>query len=65
MNFQHLCFFSNVVQMRLEKEPDSVSEEKVDLARLAEDVPDVLLLDCVKFVVQVEAAELRNEELEI
>ena len=65
LDLDYLRFLRDVVQIRAEEEPYSVREEKVDLARLAEDVADVLLLDLVQLVVQVEAAELRDEELEV
>ena len=42
-----------------------MAEEKVDLTRLAENVTDLLLFHLVQLIVEVEAAELWDEELKV
>ena len=58
-----LLLVLQVVDARSKEEPDAMREEKVHFAGIIKNVTDLLNLGSIKFGVQVEAAQLGNEEL--
>ena len=55
----------NIIETGSHKEPDPVSEEKVDLTGAAQDVAELLYLNLCQLWIQIEAAKLRNEKFKI
>ena len=58
-----LLLVLQVVDAGSKEEPNAMREEKVHLAGIIENITNLLNLGSIKLRVQVEAAQLGNEEL--
>ena len=60
-----LLFVFQVVNTGSEEEPNAMSEEKVNFASVIKYVTNLVDLSLIELWIQVEAAELRDEKLQV
>ena len=60
-----LLFVFQVVNTGSEEEPNAMCEEKVHFARVIKYVTNLVNLSLIELWIQVEAAELRDEKLQV